>query len=241
MERKHVDFSLIIPAYNEAGRIGSTLEHVQSYLGKQSYSSEIIVVDDGSTDNTAQIVQDGFPDVQVIRYEPNRGKGCAVRTGMLAAVGNYRVFYDADASTPIEELERLWPKFEEGADVVIGSRSLPDSFIEVPQPWYRAKMGKVFSLLVQLFGLWGIPDSQCGFKGFTLHAVQTLFPRQTIEHFSFDVELLFIARKHKLRIEQVPVRWINCPLTRVNAITDSGRMLYELMLIRFRDITGRYA
>lgn len=236
-----MDFSLIIPAYNEAGRIGSTLENVQSYLSRQAYSSEIIVVDDGSSDNTAQVVQEGFPNVQVIRYEPNRGKGCAVRTGMLAAVGNYRVFYDADASTPIEELEKLWPKFEAGADVVIGSRSLPDSVIEVPQPYYRAKMGKVFSLLVQLFGLWGIPDSQCGFKGFTRHAVQVIFPRQTIEHFSFDVELLFIARKHKLRIAQVPVRWINCPLTRVNAITDSSRMFYELMLIRFREITGRYA
>ena len=236
-----MDFSLIIPAYNEAERISATLEHVQDYLESQAYSSEIIVVDDGSSDNTAQVVEEGFPEVQVIRYEPNQGKGCAVRTGMLAAVGEYRVFYDADASTPIEELEKLWPKFEEGADVVIGSRSLPDSYIEIPQPWYRAKMGKIFSLMVQCCGLWGIPDSQCGFKGFTQHAVQVIFPRQTIDHFSFDVELLFIARKHKLRVEQVPVRWINCPLTRVNALTDSSRMFYELLLIRFREIAGRYA
>lgn len=233
--------SLVIPAYNEAERIGATLTHVQEYLEKQDYSSEILVVDDGSTDETAQIVESSFHGIQVLRYEPNRGKGHAVQLGMLSATGDHRVFFDADASTPIEELEKMWPRFEDGADVVIGSRALPESKIEVHQPRYRSKMGEVFNFFVQLCGLRGIPDSQCGFKGFTSPAVQVVFPRQTIQRFSFDAELLYIAKKHGLRIDQIPVRWLNSPQTKVNAITDSSRMLWDLLSIRFRDMAGRYA
>ncbi len=233
--------SLIIPAYNEAQRITVTLRLVTAYIQAQSYSSEILVVDDGSTDGTAEAVEQEFQGIQVIHYEPNRGKGHAVRTGMLAATGAHRVFFDADASTPIEELEKLWPRFEDGADVVIGSRALPDSQIEVPQPRYRTLMGNIFNIFVQCWGLRGIPDTQCGFKGFSARAVQTIFPRQTIERFSFDAELLYIAKKHGLRIDQVPIRWLNSPHTTVNPITDASRMFTDLLAIRARDLMGRYS
>jgi len=232
--------SLVIPAYNEAGRIGDTLQKAGAYLARQPYSSEILVVDDGSADDTAATAKAAWPEVRVISYRPNRGKGHAVRTGMNAATGDYRVFYDADASTPIEELEKLWPHFEDGADIVIGSRSLPESRIEVHQAWYRESMGRVFNFLLRLAGLTQFHDTQCGFKGFTARACDVVFPLQTVERYSFDAELLYIARRHGLRIDQVPVRWINCPYTRLNAATDSFRMFVDLLAIRARALLGRY-
>ncbi len=232
--------SLIIPAYNEEGRIGHTLDTVRTYLAHQPYDWEIVVVDDGSRDRTAETAAQAAPEARVISYRPNRGKGHAVRTGMTAAVGRYRVFYDADASTPIEELEKLWPRFDDGADVVIGSRSLPESRVEVRQAWYRESMGRMFNLILRTAGLTRFPDTQCGFKGFTAQAVEIVFPRQTIERYSFDAELLYIAQRHGLRIDQVPIRWVNCPHTRLNAVTDSLRMLFDLLLIRVRAFQGRY-
>lgn len=233
-------FSLVIPAFNEASRIGDTLEHVFDYLGRQPYDSEVIVVDDGSNDATASIVRESFPAAKLVSYKPNRGKGHAVKTGMLAADGAYRVFYDADASTPIEEVEKLWPEFDKGAHVVIGSRDLPGSDVQVHQAWYRENMGRVFNRMVRIVAVGGMPDTQCGFKGFTASSCQVIFPRQTIERFSFDVELLYIARKHGLSIAQVPIRWINCPHTRVNPVRDSARMIADLLAIRWRDWQGKY-
>lgn len=235
-----VYFSLIIPAYNEEKRIGDTLRHVFEYLSRQSYDAEVIVVDDGSADQTANVVREEFPQVNLISYQPNRGKGYAVKQGIEAASGKYRVFYDADASTPIEEVEKLWPKFQAGAQVVIGSRSIAGANVEIHQAWYRENMGRIFNLIVRIVAFGGFSDTQCGFKGFTAESCAIIFPRQTIERFSFDAELMFMALKHKLPIAEVPVRWLNCPHTRVRAIRDSARMIYDLVLMRLRDLRGAY-
>ena len=239
-ENRGMHLSLIIPAYNEEKRIADTLNKVLKYLRIQNYDYEIILVDDGSEDKTTELVEKEFPEVKIISYKSNRGKGHAVKTGMESANGNYRIFYDADASTPIEELEKFWQKFEEGAEVVIGSRALPESNIELHQPWYRETMGRTFNLFVKLFAIRDFPDTQCGFKGFTAEACKKIFPRQTINRFSFDAEILYIGKKLKFRIDQVPVRWINSPASRVNAITDSTRMLLDLISIRFKDFLGKY-
>ncbi len=240
MENARVYLSLIIPAYNEAGHLRATLRTAREYFEKQTYSAEIIVVDDGSTDGTADVAQATLDDVRVISYQPNRGKGHAVKTGMLAATGDYRVFYDADASTPIDQLEKLWPQFEAGADIVIGSRSMPGSQVEIHQSWMRENMGRAFNRLLRMFNLTSFPDTQCGFKGFTAAACEVVFPRQTINGFAFDAELLFIAIKHGLRVEQVPVKWINCPDSSVHVATDAPRMLAELLTIRAKNARGLY-
>lgn len=232
--------SIVIPAYNEEERIASTLEAIHVYRSGLDYDSEVIVVDDGSTDDTVSVVHDACPDVQVISYHPNRGKGHAVRAGMTAAKGAYRLFYDADASTPIEEVDKVWPSFDAGADIVIGSRSLPESDVRIHQPWYRENMGRVFNIIIRALGVTRFPDTQCGFKAFTAHACDVVFPRQTIERFSFDAELLYIARKHGLRVEQVPIRWFNCPHTSLNPLSDSARMFWDALTIRFKDAMGRY-
>ena len=232
--------SLIIPAYNEENRITKTLNQAKKYLESQNYAYEIIVVNDGSTDKTSDIIKTNFPEVRIISLEKNRGKGCAVKTGMKSAIGEYRVFYDADASTPIEELENIWPKFKNGADIVIGSRALPESSIELHQPFYREIMGKTFNVFVRLFALKDFPDTQCGFKGFTSRASEIVFPKQTLKRFSFDAEILYIGKKHNLTIEQVPVRWINSPATKVNALTDSTKMLLDLITIKLKDLIGKY-
>jgi len=236
-----VHLSLVIPAYNEASRIGATLHLVEPYLAAQSYTSEIIVVDDGSEDDTVELVKSLYPSVQVIQYQPNRGKGYAVRTGMEAASGAYKVFYDADGSTPIEELEKLWPRFDDGADIVIGSRSLPDSDVQVRQHVIRESMGRIFNRFVKfLMGLKFI-DTQCGFKGFTRASADLVFARQTCMRFSFDAEILYIALKHGLRVDETPVCWYNSPDSRVNIIMDSARMIVDLVKVRIADLRGKYA
>ena len=232
--------SVIIPAYNEAGRIRDTLEHVTAYLSRQEYDSEVIVVDDGSSDGTAASAKRSFPDTKTVSYQPNRGKGYAVRTGMLAASGAYRLFYDADGSTPIDELEQVWPHFQDGADIVIGSRALPDSNVEIPQSWARRNMGRMFNILVKSLAFRGIPDTQCGFKIFTAAACETVCSRQTLDGFAFDVELLYIAKKHALRIDQIPVRWVNSPRSAVSLLRAPAHMLHEVLKIRANDRQGRY-
>ena len=232
--------SLIIPAYNEERRIAVTLDHILSYLARQDYGAEIILVDDGSLDTTAELVKALYPKVSVISYTPNRGKGHAVKTGMLAATGDYRVFYDADGSTPINELDRMWPCFEAGADIVIGSRSLPESDVQVRQHYIRESMGRTFNKFVKM--LLGLPfvDTQCGFKGFTARSAQNLFPRQRRNRFSFDAELLYIARKHHLRVHELPVCWINSPHSRVKLLRDSFDMLRGIFRIRLNDLARKY-
>ena len=240
---KPMDISLVIPAYNEEHRLGATLDRLAEFFGALDRSAEVIVVDDGSTDDTARIAESKaglFKHFRLIRNGGNRGKGYSVRNGMTQARGDIRLFYDADSSTPIEELHKVLPRIEEGFDIVIGSRSLPDSDVQVRQKWYREYLGKLFNVLVKLFALRGFIDTQCGFKCFTARATKVVFPRQTLWGFGFDVELLFIARKHGLRAIEIPVRWINSPSSRLNPVTDSLRMLAELMTIRIKDLLGRY-
>jgi dolichyl-phosphate beta-glucosyltransferase len=235
-----VHLSLVIPAFNEERCIEETLATLEEYLSRQDYDSEIVVVDDGSSDETAARVEADFPDVRMISYQPNCGKGHAVKTGMLAATGAFRVYYDADGSTPIEEVEKLWPRFEDGASVVIGSRTVPDSDVRVRQALYRQTMGRIFNLFVRLLAIQGFPDTQCGFKGFTAEASEAVFRRQTVERFGFDAEVLYIARRHGFRIDQIGIRWINCPHTSVHPVLDSAAMFRDLVGIFVKRLLGTY-
>jgi len=228
--------SVVIPAYNEEARLGDTLERIIAYLRGQGWSFEIIVVDDGSQDRTLEVARAKLVDVphQVVRNEPNRGKGYSVRRGMLLARGKYVLFSDADLSTPIEEVEKLLTALEEGAEVAIGSRGLAESRIEIHQPWLREHLGKLFNLFIRLFVLGGIRDTQCGFKCFRREVVGPIFQRQTVERWGFDVELLLLARKLGYRIAEVPVRWINSPDTRIRAGRDGLVMVWDALRAKRR-------
>ncbi len=232
--------SVIIPAYNESGRVGATIERIQDYFAQQEYGGEIVVVDDGSTDGTADYVRQQFPGVTVVAYAPNRGKGFAVKRGVEVATGAYRLCYDADGSTPIEEIEKVWPKTDAGAEVVIGSRALPDSDVAVHQPWYRENMGRIYNLILRILRLTEFPDTQCGFKVFSARAAQSMFPLQTMDGYGADCELLVIAKLHGLNVDQVPVRWLNSPDTRVHPIIDSLKMLREAMGVKWNALRGKY-
>ena len=228
--------SVVIPTYNEEKRLGNTLERLGQYLAAQPYDSEVLIVDDGSSDRTIEIAEYAHlaGRLRVVRHEVNRGKGAAVRTGMSAAQGRFALFSDADLSTPIAEIEKFWPRFEAGFDVVIGSRGLRDSQIEVHQNLLREMMGRTFNLLVRLFVVPGIHDTQCGFKMFSRRAVDALFPDCRLDGWAFDVELLAMAASKGLRVAEVPVRWINSPDTRVRALCASSQMFADLLRLRRR-------
>lgn len=236
--------TVVIPAYNEEKRIGPTLERIRAYLEKRSFSWEVVVVNDGSQDQTARISREilaGCERHEVIDRKFNRGKGYSVRQGMLAGHGRFLLFSDADLSTPIEELEQLLPLLESGqAQVSIGSRGLRDSRVEVHQPWWRETMGKGFNLFVRLIAMGGLHDTQCGFKCFSREAAQAVFNVARIDGFGFDVEALYLARKFGYGIKEVPVRWVNSPDSKVHPLSDSSRMLLDLLRIRFTDLRGGY-
>ena len=224
--------SIIIPTYNETERIKQSLDAACEYLNDKHYEYEIIVVDDGSTDDTVKIAREFGGNVTVLPQAKNLGKGAAVRRGMLAAKGDIRIFTDADFSTPIYEIEKLIEKLEAGADICIGSRALDPSMIKEHQPFYREFMGKTFNKFVQLMFFKGISDTQCGFKGFTKEAAEKIFPQAKINGFSFDVELLYLASKEGLKVEQVSVEWYNDARSKVNPVKDSMMMLIELFRIK---------
>ncbi len=231
--------SVIIPAYNEEKRLGPTLEGIYKFLRAQSYSWEILVVDDGSADGTARLAEEAGAQFKggvfrVHRQPHNMGKGAAIKTGMTMAQGQFRLFTDADNSTPIEEVEKLLGAAQKmAAGVAIGSRALRESNIEKHQPWFRECMGRVFNLMVRIIVLGGIRDTQCGFKLFSAEAAQAVFPAQKLQGFSFDVEILALARRKGFRIAEVPIRWIDEPHSRVNPLSDSARMFLDLLRIRF--------
>lgn len=235
--------SIIIPAYNEEKRLLSTLDKIRAYLFNQGFPYEIIIVDDGSTDGTLQMVRNfGCSDnhVVILANERNRGKGYSVRKGMLSGRGEYIFFTDADLSTPIEEIEKCLPYLTNGYDVVIGSRSMHGSYITIRQPWYREKMGKTFNFIVNRVLLKGIVDTQCGFKGFKKEVVKTVFSRCTVDGFSFDVEALYLSRKFNFKIKEIPIRWENSALSKVNPIRHSLQMFRDIFRIKMKDFKGRY-
>jgi dolichyl-phosphate beta-glucosyltransferase len=232
--------SVVIPAYNEAARLPHTLSLLASYLDAAWPQREIVVVDDGSTDDTAEAARaTGVPGLRVLRFEPNHGKGYAVRLGMQAATGALRLMTDADLSTPIEDLPRLLDALSSGADIAIGSRALPGSNVEVRQPWYREAMGRLFNRLVRLVTLPGLHDTQCGFKLFTAAAAERSFAAARLDGFSFDVEVLYVARRRGLRIAEVPVTWRNDRATRVGLVR-GGQAFLDLLRIRAYDLRGNY-
>lgn len=237
------EISVIIPAFNEEERLPQTLEHVSHYLRSLSFASEILVVDDGSTDHTAQVVSAlarSIPNLFLLSNGSNRGKGFSVRHGMLEAHGRIALFTDADLSAPIEESQKLFTALE-SADVAIGSRALNRRLIEIHQSRWRELAGILFNRVMRL--LTGLPfeDTQCGFKAFAMPGSRIVFELQRIEDFGFDPEILFLAKRHGLRVVEVPVRWSHDPRTKVHVLRDSARMLLDLLLILWNDLLGRYA
>jgi len=232
--------SVVIPAFNEGQRLPRTLRKVRDHLDRQGTPYEIVVVDDGSSDDTGeQARQAGGPLTTVHRNERNRGKGYSVRRGMLQARGELRLMTDADLSTPIEELPRLTARIDDGCHVVIASRALPDSNIEVRQAWYRESMGRLFNLIVRLLVVPGLQDTQCGFKLFTAQAAVDAFTPCRLDGFAFDVEALFLARRRGHRIAEIPVTWRNDVATRVTNLRGFVAFL-DLLRIRLNDWVGRY-
>jgi dolichyl-phosphate beta-glucosyltransferase len=232
--------SVVIPAYNEAARLPRTLGRLTEFLATGGRPYEVLVVDDGSSDSTADAARRaGGSVVTVVRTETNRGKGHAVRRGMLLARGERLLMTDADLSTPAEELPRFMARMDEGYDVVIGSRAVAGANIEVRQPWYRESAGRAFNVLVRALALPGLHDTQCGFKLWSADAAREAFGAARLDGFSFDVETLFIARKRGRRIAEVPVTWRNDAATRVGALRGTAAFV-DLFRIRANDLLGRY-
>ena len=236
--------SIVIPAYNEEKRLAATLERILSRLARGSWTStEILVVDDGSSDGTAEVARKYGAKVRLLTNPGNRGKGYSVRHGMLEAAGDWILFTDADLSAPIEEMEKLFAaigKQSPPAQVAIGSRALDRSLIEVRQSVFRENAGRVFNLAMRLIA--GLPfwDTQCGFKLFEGRAAKEIFRRQRLERFGFDAEALFIAKKLKYRIVEVPVRWSHVEGTKVSLLRDSAGMFLDLLRVRANDWRGLY-
>lgn len=234
--------SVVIPAYNEGKRLPRTLARVRGYLRAAHPASEVIVVDDGSTDGTAEVVaqwQKEMPELRLISNGRNRGKGYSVRHGMLEARGRVALFTDADLSAPIEEAEKLLAALE-AADIAIGSRAMDRSLIAVHQSRARELAGILFNWMVRLFTGLRFQDTQCGFKAFAMPEARIIFEQQQIEDFGFDPEILFLAERHGLRSVEVPVRWAHDPATKVHVARDSARMFLDLLRIRWNAMAGRY-
>ena len=229
--------SIVIPAYNEGRRLGPALAQIREYLERTGTTAEIIVVDDGSTDDTAEVAErfdPGAIPLRVFRNDGNRGKGYSVRRGFLAAAGKLLLMTDADQSTPLWEIEKLTPHLEAGCKVVIGSRELPDSEVSPPQGWPRRVLGKLLRLVRGWIMLHDIRDTQCGFKCFTREAGRRIFARLKTRRFAFDCEALLLARKLGYRICEVGVVWCNDRDSRVRLVRDSLEMIVSLVRIRWR-------
>jgi len=240
---KPESISVVLPAYNESGCIEETVSSISTYLGRKFADFEIIIVDDGSSDNTfflASQASKKMLNLKVLKNPTSRGKGYSVKKGMLAANFDYVLFSDADLSTPIEELEACMNHFDNGADIVIGSRALKASQIVKRQGFLRMNMGKTFNFLVQLFLFRGIKDTQCGFKIFKKDAAKYLFRAQRLDGFCFDVEILHIARKKGYVIKEHPVKWVNREDSRVSMVKDSVKMFMDIFRIKLNNLRGCY-
>ncbi|HEV2324373.1 MAG TPA: dolichyl-phosphate beta-glucosyltransferase [Terracidiphilus sp.] len=236
-------YSIVIPAYNERGRIPATLAEVVDCIRTRDWSAEVVVVNDGSTDGTADVVKEfvaDAPEVRLLENPGNHGKGYSVRNGLLHSFGDVVMFTDADLSAPIEEAEGLFDAIANGADIAIGSRWLERKRQTIRQPLYRQFFGRCFNAVTRM--VMGLPyaDTQCGFKSFTRAAAQTVFQLQTIERWGFDPEILFIALKRGFRIEEVPVSWAHDERTRLSYLKDGTRMLQDIAQVRWNALMGRY-
>jgi dolichyl-phosphate beta-glucosyltransferase len=236
--------AVIVPAYNEESRLPKTLQRLHEYLSAQPYSWSVVVVSDGSADSTVNVVTTfarEHPHFAVIDSQPNRGKGFAVRRGMLDVDAEYLLLSDADLAAPIEEIEKLWPSMHEEKAVAIGSRPLKDSKLEIRQPWYREFAGRSFNKAVQLLAIRGIQDTQCGFKLFTKSAAQDIFSRCEMDGFSYDFEALMIARDLNIPIYEIPIRWAHQEGSKVSLVRDGTRMLLDLVRLRLKGSARRLA
>jgi dolichyl-phosphate beta-glucosyltransferase len=236
-------YTIVIPAYNESARIGPALTEVLRTLDEKHWNAEVLVVNDGSTDNTAAIVASFVakdPRVRLLENGVNRGKGYSVRNGILHGTGNIVMFTDADLSSPMPEAERLFEAIRNGADVAIGSRWLEVSRRTIHQPLYRQFFGRCFNLVTRMIMRLPFADTQCGFKAFRRSAAQTIFQLQRIERWGFDPEILFIALKRGYNIQEVPVTWGHDERSRISYLRDGIKMLEELVYVRWNSLIGIY-
>lgn len=236
--------SVIIPVYNEAHRLHKNILEKTAFLNTLDFEYELIMVDDGSNDGTLTILEKEAKKnskIKILTYSPNRGKGYAVRKGMRKSRGEYIFFIDADGSTPIEYLHSMLSKLELGeADVVIGSRNLKESNRQVPQPFWRQVLGKIGNILIRKFLSLKVKDTQCGFKGFTREASQKLFSKATINRWGFDFEILVMANTLKLKVVEVPVRWMDSEGSRFQMVGGSITTLLELLQVKLQSLFGKY-
>ncbi|MBX9686942.1 MAG: glycosyltransferase family 2 protein [Candidatus Obscuribacterales bacterium] len=238
-----IELSVIIPAYNEEGRLPKTLDSVYQFLSKRGRSFEVLVVDDGSHDATADLVinySKEHPEVRILSYQPNRGKGFAVRSGMMAARGEAMLIDDADGSSPIEEVEKLEDALRSGFDIAIGSRAKPDESRKVDALLHRKFIGNTFNAIVQSLLLPGFYDTQCGFKLFKRHAARDIFSVNRIDGFGFDVEVLYIARMRAYKTTEIAINWANMEGSKVNVLVDSPKMLLEVLKVTLSAWCGFY-
>jgi len=244
MNSPHLDLSIIIPAFNEEQRLPKALDRIVAYLNERPLRSEIIVVDDGSTDGTAALVEsyvNKYPGLRLVSNGRNRGKGFSVRHGVLEAHGKIVLFTDADLSTPVAEADKLIPELlQDNYDIAIGSRAVNRSLIEVHQPLFRERAGILFNFLVRWITGVNFSDTQCGFKAFRRERARIVFEQQRIERFGFDPEILFIAKRHGLRVVEIPVRWSHDAATKVSVASDGIRMFFELIVIPWNVMRGLY-
>ena len=242
-EESQPTVSIVVPAFNEAARIGDSIRKITEFIRQSPLSFELIVVDDGSSDDTVAIINPfSIKGLRLIRNHQNRGKGYTVRKGVLAATGKYVLFTDADLSAPIDEMTKLLDvALNEDADVVIGSRAVDRSYIEKHQTRFRELGGIVFNRMVRVFLGLDLHDTQCGFKLFHREKSRLIFEKQTTNGFGFDPELLFLARLHGLRIRETPVRWSHAEGSKVRFLRDSSRMFLDLVRIRWNALMGRYS
>lgn len=240
------EISIVIPAYNESERLVAPLRTLLKFVENSERSIEVIVVDDGSSDNTSDVARRIAADkpeapVNTIRYEQNRGKGFAVKTGLMAAKADIALISDADLSTPIEEMAKLVDPIRNGEfDVAFGSRALDRSLIGTHQPWFREQGGRVVNFMIRKMSGLDFSDTQCGFKAFNMLKFRPLLDVMTIDRFGFDVEFLFVAKYHGLRLAEIPVRWNDVEGSKVSAVRDTRRMFSELLLIRRNAKNGMY-
>jgi dolichyl-phosphate beta-glucosyltransferase len=237
-------YSIVLPAYNERERIAGSLDRILAYATRRGWNAEVIVVNDGSSDGTAEIVREygrKHPALRLLENPGNRGKGYGVRNGMLHARGDILLFSDADLSSPIEEADKLFAAIAKGADVAIGSRWLDRRLQIRKQPLHRQLFGRIFNLALRLILSLQFQDTQCGFKAFTRHSAEAIFPLQKIERWGFDPELLYLARRFGFTVSEVPVAWSHREGTRINPLRDGIRMFGEILKVRWYALKGNYA